>query len=77
MGWFIFRGKDDPPHARYSMVHSDSARIVPQAPDKDGIETGIVVQPQQPGVVAKKDEIVYFDSYDEAWQECQKRAVAG
>lgn len=77
MAWIIFRGIGDPPGSRFSMVHTDAARLVPQPPDDDGIDKIAVFQGDSPGVVAKKAEIQVKDTFDEAWQACQEATAGG
>lgn len=75
MGWIIFRGKDDPPGTRWSMVESSEVRMVPQ-PQVDDIPTVAVFQGTQSGVIAKLADVEYFEEFAAAWQGCQDK-VAG
>lgn len=77
MGWIIFRGKDDPPDTRFSMVEISGARLVPQPPEEDGLQTVAIFQGNTPGIIAKRNEVQYFDKFDDAWQGCQDALAGG
>lgn len=75
MGWIIFRGKDDPPGTRWSMIESQEARLVPQATEEGQEPTIGIFQGHNPGVIALRKDVSYFETFDQAWHGCQDKVV--
>jgi hypothetical protein len=57
------------------MVDSKEARLVPQPP-KEGEEPTVgVFQGTQPGVIAYRKDVEFFENFDLAWQGCQDKVA--